>query len=92
MSLNQRDGMLVKTTFARAILLSTHSLNKSRGDSANPQTLAELEEEVDTLVQAAYENGVEIDEAAISLRHSDPIVPDWQVHFTRLTKRSKSTK
>ena len=62
------------------------------GDSADPQTLAEFEEELDTLVQAAYENGVEIDEAAISLRHSDPIIPDWQAHFTRLTKRPKSTQ
>ena len=84
--------VLQVSPFAQVYLLPMHRLNKGMGDSADPQTRAELEEELDTLVQTAHENGVEIDETAISLRHSDPVVPDWQAHFIRLTKRSKPTQ
>ena len=54
-----------------------------------PRTRGELRDAFDTLIQAADANGVEVEDTAYTLRHDDAGIPDWEIHLTRLSARSK---
>lgn len=55
-----------------------------------PTSKAELRDALDMLVQAAYVNGVEVDNGGYALTHADPTIPDWEIHITRTTKPIQS--
>lgn len=56
-------------------------------DSTSPSTRKELEEAIDQLLRAAHQNGVDMNNHAYALRHSDPETPDWEVLITRVVDR-----
>ena len=58
-------------------------------DDAKPETWEELRDALDTLIQTAHANGVEVEDSAYALRHDDISIPDWEIHLTRLAKGSR---
>ena len=52
-------------------------------------TKEQLAMALDSLITEAYKHSVNVDNGGFELRHDEPDIPDWEVHITRTTKRSR---
>ncbi|QLG29866.1 hypothetical protein HUG10_19850 (plasmid) [Halorarum halophilum] len=56
------------------------------------ETKHQLEEALDTIIQSAYENGVNVNDMGYDLRHDDVERMDWEVRIVQLAKKSDNNK
>ena len=68
--------------------MDTNPNVETMSDDGGPRTRGELRDALDTLIQTANANGVEVDDTAYTLRHDDVTIPDRELHLTRLADRS----
>lgn len=48
------------------------------------ETNGELKDALDTVIQSAFANGVDVNERGYNLRHDDPECLDWEVRIMHL--------